>query len=117
MDKLIKINTHKNIYIFNLNDVCLIKAQGAYAEFYLKDGTIFKSSKSLGFYKKIFKTSSFPNFSRSYIINLDEIVRIEKKTDLLESTIILKNKIEIPLSSKIILALMVYINAKVQFEF
>lgn len=86
-DSLQEKNPLKFVTISNIDKVNFVKSEdilycnssGRYTEFHLKDKRKLVASKSLGDYEDILDSSQFYRIHKSYIVNLQYIVSINKK--------------------------------------
>lgn len=74
--KKIAISTSTGMEIISLEDILYFKADGSYTKIHLKNGEKFTTSKRLSGYEKIMNIGRFFRTHRSFIVNLDHIVRI-----------------------------------------
>lgn len=76
------VSSVDKIEIINFTDVLYCKADGKYTEFFLKNGDKVLSSKNIGEYQNIFPTDSFFRIHNSTLVNVYQIIRINKKEGL-----------------------------------
>lgn len=77
-EKPLVLNGHSKTYLIKKPDVIMLVAEGAYTNFYLPDG-ILSASKSLGHFSPNYLEYPFFRLSRSHIININHIIKIEKE--------------------------------------
>lgn len=66
------------------NDILYCAASGSYTYFHLKEGKEKLVSKPISYFEKMLDSSQFARSHRKYIVNLDEVVSLEKgKTAIL----------------------------------
>lgn len=78
-NKRIALSTNEQIVFVSVDDIMFLKADGAYTEFYLKDGRKEVVSKPMGEYKKLENIPYFMKTHRSFLINLKEVERYQKE--------------------------------------
>jgi len=94
--KKLAIHTINSIHFIELNTICYMKAEGAYTNIVLKNGTKILSSRSLKHFEEILEEQ--PNIIRchkSYIVNIHEITEYIKSEG---GSLIINNKDEISIS-------------------
>ncbi len=92
----IVVKTAGKIKIIPVSSVQYIEAADDYVKIYTADGSFLKN-KTMGFYEKTLAADSFVRTHRSYIVNIQEITRIdpyEKESHLA----ILKSGVKLPVS-------------------
>lgn len=72
------VNRHEKCFVIPISDIVYLKANGAYSSIYLKDGNNIVASKPISHYADLLKEESFVKPHRSYLINVNNIVEIEK---------------------------------------
>jgi two-component system LytT family response regulator len=90
------VKTGGKIKIIVVSELHYIEAADDYVKLYTKDGSYLKN-KTMGFFEQTLNPSQFVRTHRSYIINIQEITRIEpyeKESHLA----ILKSGAKIPVS-------------------
>jgi two-component system LytT family response regulator len=80
----IKLNTRTGYYFVDPLEIFYVEADGNYSRIYLINGKSETSTISLGSVEKIIKDSSLLRVSRSYIINMQYISRVDRKLNLCE---------------------------------
>lgn len=93
-DKLF-LRTQEGLHILNMSDIMYCLGEGSYTEFHTKDGSKITTSKPLKEYETSLPNDRFARCHQSYIVNLNEISRIDKS-----DFIILNNAAKIPLSTR-----------------
>ena len=96
-------NLPENIALHSLNSVTIVlvkdiiycKGDGPYTSFHLRNGDKIMVSKPLKYYEELLPPPYFLRSHQSYLINRDSVEKISKSEHL-----ILKNKEEIPVSSR-----------------
>jgi DNA-binding LytR/AlgR family response regulator len=79
------------------NDVVYLKADGAYVKLFLVDNTSYLFSMNLGYLAQYFSTENFYRLSRSLLINLNHLERLERDQLYLHNQ---ENPIQIPDGSR-----------------
>lgn len=94
--KKIALEIPQGMIFVEPNDIILFEADGAYTKVYLKTGEIELICKTLKYFSEQLSDSIiFYKPHRSYLINLNSIIKFEKKDNY---TIILSNKKRIPVA-------------------
>lgn len=76
------INRQDRAFIVNVDDILFLEAEGPYTIFHMVDKEVIKSSKSLGYYKKVLENKlNLVAVHRSYILNFSHIKEIIKDDD------------------------------------
>ena len=70
------------IDLLKIDDIVFCKADGKYTEIFLQNGTKIVSSKNIGEYQQLFPSHHFFRIHNSTLINVHQIVRINKKDGL-----------------------------------
>jgi two-component system LytT family response regulator len=86
---------HKGAYI-KKHQIAYIKACESYSWIYLTNGSRILSSKTIGFYEKVFSEEQFSRIHRSYLINLSNLKRYEPHYRLIH----LKGEFTLPVSHR-----------------
>jgi two-component system LytT family response regulator len=94
LDKLF-LKTQEGLHILNLSDILYCLGEGSYTEFHTKDGSKITISKPLKEYETVLPDDRFARCHQSYIVNLNEISRIDKS-----DFIIINDGTKIPLSTR-----------------
>lgn len=63
---------HQGDYVLT-SHIVYIKAEEAYSWIYLKDGSRYLSTKTIGYYERFFSDDPFYRIHRSYLINLKHL--------------------------------------------
>ena len=77
--KFITISNIDKVNFVKNEEILYCKSAGRYTEFYLTDKRKLVASKSLGEYEEQFDSKSFFRIHRSFIVNLNYIININKK--------------------------------------
>jgi two-component system LytT family response regulator len=91
------VSSVDKIEIIKFKEVLYCKADGKYTEIYLKNGTKIVSSKNIGEYQQMFPTNHFFRIHNSTLINVHQIVRINKKDGLYCE---LSNGLDLPVAKR-----------------
>jgi two-component system LytT family response regulator len=94
IDKLF-LKTQEGLHILNLSDILYCMGEGSYTEFHTKEGNKITISKPLKEYEAILPENRFARCHQSYIVNLNEISRIDKS-----DFILMNDATKIPLSTR-----------------
>ena len=76
------VSSLDKIEIIKFVEVLYCKADGKYTEFFLQNGDKVLSSKNIGEYQNIFPKASFFRIHNSCLVNVHQILRINKKDGL-----------------------------------
>jgi two-component system LytT family response regulator len=76
------VSSLDKIEIIKFKEVLYCKADGKYTEFFLQNGDKVLSSKNIGEYQNIFPTANFFRIHNSCLVNVHQILRINKKDGL-----------------------------------
>jgi two-component system LytT family response regulator len=92
----IVIKNGHHIRIISIEEILYLEAYDDYVKIHVKDATLLKK-QTLGFYEKTFEKNNFLRVHRSYLIQLNQITKVEpfEKNGHIA---ILKNNSKIPLS-------------------
>lgn len=93
----IVLNSLDKIHIIAIEDIIRCEADGNYTKFYLNDNKSILVSKQLKEYDEMLEGSGFFRPHHSHLINLDYIVRLDKKDG---GFLIMKDNSEVPVSSR-----------------
>ncbi|MCB9033678.1 MAG: response regulator transcription factor [Chitinophagales bacterium] len=95
-------NSHKiilknsdGIHIINFNDINFCQSDGPYTTFYLNKNQKIVISKPLKNYEQILPSHLFVRCHQSYLVNINNISKLNQ-----DDTIILKDKTQIPVSTR-----------------
>lgn len=94
LNKLL-LRTQEGLHVIDIDEIMYCQGEGSYTLFFLKDAKKITVSKPLKDYETILPNKRFARCHQSYIVNLKEIIRIDKS-----DIIIMKDKTEIPISSR-----------------
>lgn len=95
--KKIVLKTADNLFIVQLSAIIYLMADGAYTNFYLNNGNKILVSTHLKEYDDLFKGLHFFRPHQSYLINIQHLVRFDKKEG---GHLIMSNNSSIPVSSR-----------------
>jgi two-component system LytT family response regulator len=93
-DKKIVLNTQEATHVINVNDIIRCEADRNYTRFFLSNKKIILVSGGLKEYEELLKPHHFIRPHHSHVVNLNFIIKLEKKTSIL----ILKDGSEVPVS-------------------
>ncbi len=93
-DKLF-LKTQEGLHVLNMSDILYCLGEGSYTEFHTKDGNKITISKPLKEYETLLPENHFARCHQSYMVNLNEISRIDKS-----DFIIMNDGTKIPLSTR-----------------
>lgn len=96
-DKKLVLRTSQDLHVVNIGDLVHCVADNAYTTFYLDSGEKIMVSKGIGEYAELLASFGFVRPHQSHLVNLDYIKKLDK-TD--GGFLILKDKTEIPVSSR-----------------
>lgn len=99
-------NINKVSFVKN-EEIIYCKSSGRYTEFFLTEGRKLLASKSLGEFETILNPHYFFRIHKSYMVNLDKILNINKKAG---NYCELKNGCSLPISRRRMESLIQYIN-------
>ncbi len=85
----------KTYKIIKIEDICYVGADGNYVKFHLINNTKHISSNSLAYYEDILPNSLFFRIHKSYIINVDAVVKVDGGRG---GPVHLTNKAELPVA-------------------
>jgi two-component system LytT family response regulator len=91
----IPISVDSKILFVNSKDILYCKSDGSYTHLFLKNDVDYLVSKSIKHFEDILPEELFLRIHKSYIINVDEVVGINKQGN---GEVILSNEAEIPIS-------------------
>lgn len=95
--KKLVLRTADTLHIIEISDIYFCKSDNSYTTFYFKDNDSIIVSKGLKEYETLLSNHFFYRTHQRYLVNLNHINKVEK-TD--GGFIIMKNKKEIPVSSR-----------------
>ncbi|MCI5055378.1 MAG: LytTR family DNA-binding domain-containing protein [Flavobacteriales bacterium] len=90
------INTSDQVHIIEKNDILYLSSEGSYTAFVMTSGERILASRHMKYYLELFTEANFFRCHRSYLVNVNKVVGINKK----ESKINLKDGNDIPLAIK-----------------
>lgn len=76
----VKLNTRSGYILINPADVVYCKADGNYTHIMLANGTEEVTTQNLGAIEELLKSATFFRASRSYLINLRYVSRVDRKS-------------------------------------
>ncbi len=79
--KIIAIASQKEVLLINEDDIISCSSHGKYTSFQLISGDEIVSSKNIGEYEKLLTPLKFFRIHHSHIINLNHLVKIDKRKD------------------------------------
>jgi two-component system LytT family response regulator len=91
------VSSLDKIEIIKFVEVLYCKADGKYTEFFLQNGDKVLSSKNIGEYQNIFPKASFFRIHNSCLVNVHQILRINKKDGLYCE---FKNGVDLPVAKR-----------------
>ena len=91
------VSSLDKIEIIKFEEVLYCKADGKYTEFFLQNGDKVLSSKNIGEYQNIFPTANFFRIHNSCLVNVHQILRINKKDGLYCE---FKNGVDLPVAKR-----------------
>ncbi|WP_309642523.1 LytTR family DNA-binding domain-containing protein [Flavobacterium sp.] len=89
------LRTQEGLHILKMNDILYCHGEGSYTQFFIKNGSKIMVSKPLKEYESMLPEQQFARCHQSYIVNLNEVTRIDK-SDL----VIMSNEAAIPISTR-----------------
>ncbi len=78
----IRLNTRTGYFLADPSDVIFIEADGNYCQIKLTSGKTETSTLRLGNIEKLFDSSSFIRVSRSFIININHLSRVDRRANI-----------------------------------
>jgi two-component system LytT family response regulator len=94
IDDKIQVNVDHHIELINKSNVLYCQGDGNYCHIFLKNGKSYMISKKLKYMESQLNGESFMRIHNSFIVNLNEVVQINKKETMLK----LSNGKSIPVS-------------------
>ena len=76
--KYYKLNSHKELLLLKYEDILYIEADGSYSKFHLTNGKIVAATQNLSQIEKALPSFFFRSH-RSFCVNINHIVRIDKQ--------------------------------------
>ncbi|MEX1014011.1 MAG: LytTR family DNA-binding domain-containing protein [Candidatus Paceibacterota bacterium] len=95
--KKIVLRTSESMHIIDIADIEYCKSDNSYTTFYLSGGEKILVSKSIKEYSELLENCNFFRPHQSFLININAVSRIDKADG---GFVILKNGVEIPISSR-----------------
>ena len=95
--KKIVLRTSESMHIIDIADIEYCKSDNSYTTFYLSGGGKILVSKSIKEYSELLENCNFFRPHQSFLININAVSRIDKADG---GFVILKNGVEIPISSR-----------------
>ena len=105
-NRRIVLRTQESIFLVELDEILYCESDNSYTTFYLENDKTILVSKSIKEYEQMLTPYRFFRPHQRYIVNLNKVERIDKVDG---GSIILKNKISIPISHRRKQALMVFL--------
>jgi len=96
-EQKIVLRDQKSLYFVKVNEIYNLEAKGSYTQFYLTDNRKIIVSKNLKEYESLLEPFHFIRTHQSHLVNVSKIIRLDK-TD--GGSIVLENKMEIPISQR-----------------
>jgi two-component system LytT family response regulator len=96
-NRKIVLRTMESIFLVNLEEVLYCESDNSYTTFYLSDGKQILVSKGIKEYEQMLSPYRFFRPHQRYLVNLNHVERIDKNDG---GSIILKNKVSIPISHR-----------------
>jgi two-component system, LytTR family, response regulator len=97
VDKKLVLRTAQDMHVVNIGDLVRCVADNTYTTFYLDSGEKIMVSKGIGEYAELLAGFGFVRPHQSHLVNLNYIKKLDK-TD--GGYLILKDKTEVPVSSR-----------------
>lgn len=95
--KKIVLKTVDSIHVVQLQDIMYCEADQGYTSFYLSDQSRIMVARTLGYYDELFANHNFIRIHQSYLVNINYIQKYDKSG---QGNVVLKDKINIPVSSR-----------------
>ena len=95
--KKLVLKTTESLHIIDISDIQFCRSDNSYTTFYLIDGEKIVVSKSIKEYSELLTEYGFFRPHQSFLVNLNHVKKIDK---LDGGFIIMKNKKEIPVSTR-----------------
>lgn len=93
----IVLKTASTTYVVTITDVLYCKSDNSYTTFFMKDGSKILVSKNIKEFTNLFADCFFMRVHRSYLVNLQNIIRVDKANG---GFVVMKNNEEIPISPR-----------------
>ncbi len=78
----VKLNTRSGYILIHPAEVVYCQADGNYTHIQMSDGTKEITTQNLGAIEELLKTGTFFRVSRSYLVNLKYLARVDRKSNL-----------------------------------
>jgi len=78
----VKLNTRSGYILIHPSEVVYCKADGNYTHIQLTNGSIEVTTQNLGAIEELLRSGTFFRASRSYLVNLKYLARVDRKTCL-----------------------------------
>lgn len=95
--KKILLKTSENIHLVKFSDIIYFEADSGYTRFYLSDARKIVVSKSLAEYEDFFKDFGFYRVHKSYIVNLNKVLRFNKEDG---GCLVMETELKVPVASR-----------------
>ena len=95
--KKLVIRTSDSLHVVDISDIYFCKSDNSYTTFYLNGNEKIVVSKSLKDYEGLLKEFGFFRSHQSFLVNLNHIKKVDKSDG---GFIIMKNKMQIPVSQR-----------------
>ncbi len=79
-DDRICLRTPERTLVAPLASIPALQADGDFTRIYLKDSPSLMICQQLGYYEKLLPSPPFVRIDRSHIVNLDAVIRVERKS-------------------------------------
>jgi len=96
-DKKLVLRTAYDLQVVNIGEIVRCEADNAYTTFYISSGEKIMVSKGLGEYVELLEAYGFVRPHQSHLVNLNFIKKLDKSDG---GFLILKNNVEIPVSTR-----------------
>jgi len=106
--KYVIISNVDKVSFVKYEDIIYCKSSGRYTEFFLTENRKLLASKSIGEYERVLNPHFFFRIHKSYVVNLDQVLSINKKTG---NYCELKDGAILPISRRRMESFMNYINS------
>lgn len=91
------ISTLDSVHVINIADIIYCESDKGYTTFYLKNKEKIIASKILSKYEAILPKTQFMRIHQSFLVNLEHILRYEKRD---KNCVVTTNNYEIPVSHR-----------------
>lgn len=93
-DKKIVLQTAETIYVVRMEDIIYLQAEGSYTRFHTTSHGVLTITKKLIDFEYLEESGPFFRTHRSYIVNLNQIKKVDKK----DLTLVMNNDAEVYLA-------------------